>query len=140
MGGTPGSSTRWATARLLGQVEGRTVFDVLAWPSTTPLTWRKNITHVAIDMSATYRAAIRTGLPDAIVVVDHFHVVQVTNKMLSTLRRRTTAEARGRADAPVTRSGRPDDVSCATARTSPMSSSRRCGTRCWTRGRSGRRC
>ncbi|MDT0467181.1 transposase, partial [Streptomyces gibsoniae] len=47
-------------------------------------------------MSATYRAAIRTGLPDAIVVVDHFHVVQLANKMLSALRRRTTAEARGR--------------------------------------------
>ncbi|MGJ5798190.1 ISL3 family transposase [Streptomyces europaeiscabiei] len=81
---------------LLGQVEGRTVADVLAWLSTTPLTWRKNITHVAIDMSSTYRAAIRTGLPDATVVVDHFHVVQLANKMLSTLRRRTTAEARGR--------------------------------------------
>lgn len=25
---------------LLGQVEGRTVADVLAWLSTTPLTWR----------------------------------------------------------------------------------------------------
>jgi transposase len=81
---------------LLGQVEGRTTADVLAWLSTTELTWRKNITHVAIDMSATYRAAIRTGLPDAIVVVDHFHIVQLANKMLSTVRRRTTAELRGR--------------------------------------------
>lgn len=64
---------------LLGQVEGRTGADVLAWLSTTPRTWRKNITHVAIDMAATYRAAIRTGLPDATVVVDHFHVVQLAN-------------------------------------------------------------
>ena len=81
---------------LLGQVEGRTAADVLAWLSTTELTWRKNITHIAIDMSATYRAAIRTGLPGAIVVVDHFHVVQLANKMLSQVRRRTTAELRGR--------------------------------------------
>jgi transposase len=81
---------------LPGQVEGRTVADVLAWLSTTPLTWRKSIRHVAIDMSATYRAAIRTGLPDAVIVVDHFHVVQLANKMLSTVRRRTTAEVRGR--------------------------------------------
>ncbi|MCX4578938.1 transposase [Streptomyces sp. NBC_01571] len=58
--------------------------------------WRKNIRYVAIDMSATYRAAIRTGLPDAIVVVDHFHIVQLANKMLSAVRRRTTAEIRGR--------------------------------------------
>ncbi|WUW67933.1 ISL3 family transposase (plasmid) [Streptomyces sp. NBC_01455] len=84
------------TGGLLGQVEGRTVSDVLAWLATTPLTWRKSICHVAIDMSATYRAAVRTGLPHAIVVVDHFHVVQLANKMLSTVRRRTTAEIRGR--------------------------------------------
>ncbi|WP_277994235.1 transposase [Streptomyces sp. MST-110588] len=45
---------------------------------------------------ATYRAAIRTGLPDATVVVDHFHVVQLANKMLSMVRGHTTAEMRGR--------------------------------------------
>jgi len=47
-------------------------------------------------MSSTYRAALRTGLPHATVVVDHFHVVQLANKMLSLVRRRTTAEIRGR--------------------------------------------
>ncbi|MEW2513790.1 transposase [Streptomyces sp. NPDC046870] len=46
---------------LLGQVEGRTAADVLAWLSTTPLSWRNSIRHVAIDMSATYRAAVLTG-------------------------------------------------------------------------------
>ncbi|MEU5002652.1 transposase [Streptomyces sp. NPDC021622] len=81
---------------LLGQVEGRAVTDVLAWLSSTPLAWRNTIRHVAIDMSATYRAAIRTGLPDAIVVVDHFPAVQLANTMLSLVRRRTTAELRGR--------------------------------------------
>ncbi|WP_267893333.1 transposase, partial [Streptomyces kebangsaanensis] len=34
--------------------------------------------------------------PGAVVVVDHFHVVQLANKMLSQVRRRTTAELRGR--------------------------------------------
>ncbi|MEU0413526.1 transposase [Streptomyces griseorubiginosus] len=52
--------------------------------------------HVALDLSATYRAAIRTSLPQAIVVVDHFHVVHLANKMLFTVRRRTTAEIQGR--------------------------------------------
>ncbi|WP_409467917.1 ISL3 family transposase [Streptomyces sp. HC307] len=84
------------TGGLLGQVEGRTVADVLAWLAATPLTWRKSIEYVTIDMSATYRAAVRTGLPQATVVVDHFHVVQLANKMLSMVRRRTTAEMRGR--------------------------------------------
>src|SRR5207302_77577 len=81
---------------LLGQVEGRTVADVLTWLATTSLAWRKCIGYVAIDMSATYRAAIRIGLAHATVVVDHFHVVQLANKMLSMVRRRTTAETRGR--------------------------------------------
>ncbi|GAA0671660.1 hypothetical protein GCM10009535_59250 [Streptomyces thermocarboxydovorans] len=56
------------TGGLLGQVEGRTVADVLAWLATTPLEWRKTIRHVAIDMSTTYRAAVRTGLPHATMV------------------------------------------------------------------------
>lgn len=42
---------------------------MLAWLFTTSLTWRNSIRHVAIDLSATYRAAVRTGLPNA--VVDH---------------------------------------------------------------------
>ncbi|WP_307790616.1 helix-turn-helix domain-containing protein [Streptomyces actuosus] len=45
---------------LLGQIEGRTVADVLVWLSATPLTWRKSIKYVAIDMSATYPC----GRPD----------------------------------------------------------------------------
>jgi transposase len=84
------------TGGLLGQIEGRTVADVLVWLAATPLTWRKNIKYVAIDMSATYRAAVRIALPQAAVAVDHFHVVQLANKMLSMVRRRTTAEVRGR--------------------------------------------
>ncbi|MFF7393188.1 transposase [Streptomyces scabiei] len=51
---------------------------------------------MAIDMSTSYRAAVRTGLPHATIVVDRFHVVQLANKMLSTVRRRTTATLRGR--------------------------------------------
>ncbi|WP_369174358.1 transposase [Streptomyces sp. R28] len=47
-------------------------------------------------MSPGCRAAVRTGLPHATVVVDHFHVVQLANKMLNLVRRRTTATLRGR--------------------------------------------
>lgn len=60
-GRPPRARDRWHTGfvdalgtdGLLGQVEGRSVADVLAWFATTPLTWRKSIRHVAIDMSAT---------------------------------------------------------------------------------------
>ncbi|MFE2672902.1 transposase [Streptomyces hygroscopicus] len=80
---------------LLGQIEGRAPSGVLAWLAGTDLRWRRQIHYVAIDMSAGYRAAIRTGLPHATVVVDHFHVVQLANKMLNIVRRRTTASLRG---------------------------------------------
>ncbi|CAG7645437.1 transposase [Actinacidiphila bryophytorum] len=101
---TGGVRDRWHTGftdalgacALLGQVEDRSVADVPAWLATTPLTWRKSTTRVAIDVSATYRAAIRTSLPPTRVAVDHFHVTQLANKMLSAARRRTTAEVRGR--------------------------------------------
>ncbi|MFF4575052.1 transposase [Streptomyces sp. NPDC001410] len=81
---------------LLGQVEARAPSDVLAWLASTPIEWRRAIRYVAIDMSSGYRAAVRTGLPHATIVVDHFHVVQLANKMLSTVRRRTTVTLRGR--------------------------------------------
>ncbi|MFF7190261.1 transposase [Streptomyces sp. NPDC008222] len=73
------------TGGQLGQVEGRTVADVLAWLAATSLTWRKSIEYMAIDMSTTYRAAGRTGLPQATVVVGHFHVVLVNGTPLSRL-------------------------------------------------------
>ncbi|MFI1569177.1 ISL3 family transposase [Streptomyces sp. NPDC020490] len=126
------------TGALLGQVEGRTTADVLAWLADTPLEWRKNIKYVAIDMSATYRAAVRTSLRHATVVVDHFHVVQLANKMLSTVRRRTTAEIRGRRGRATTPSGKPGAACSATGKTSPTNSSRACGTPCSTKERSAR--
>jgi len=91
-------------------------------------------------MSTTYRAAVRTGLPHATVVVDYFHVVRLAIKMLSPVRRRTTAEIRGRrgrVSDPERKARRrllgngedPTDEQLAT-----------CGTACWARERSGRPC
>lgn len=42
---------------------------------------------VAIDMSAAYRQAVETHLPEAILVFDRFHVVKLFNDKLSELRR-----------------------------------------------------
>ncbi|MFF3253873.1 transposase [Actinacidiphila glaucinigra] len=36
---------------------------------------------MAIDMSTSYRAAVRIGLPHATTIVNHFHVVQLAGKM-----------------------------------------------------------
>jgi transposase len=81
---------------LLGQVEGRAAGDAAAWLERQPESWRDQIKFVAIDMSASYRAAVRQALPGATIVVDHFHVVQLANKMLCEVRRRLTLQHRGR--------------------------------------------
>ncbi|MES4909279.1 MULTISPECIES: transposase [unclassified Streptomyces] len=59
----------------------------------------------------------------AAVAVDHFHVVQLANTMLSMVRRRTTAEVRGRHRRATAPECEPDVGSCATGRTSPTSTS-----------------
>jgi transposase len=84
------------TRGLLGQVEGRAGEDAVAWLEQQPASWRERIRFVAIDMSASYRAAVRTALPNATVVVDHFHVVRLANKTVGEVRRRLTFQHRGR--------------------------------------------
>lgn len=54
------------------------------------------MTHVAIDPAAAYAAAVRTTLPHATLVVDHFHLVQVANTMVTDVRRRVSQDSRGR--------------------------------------------
>lgn len=54
---------------------------------------RAKISAVAIDMSAAYIEAVRTHLPNAAIVFDHFHVVKAFNDKLSDLRRDLFREA-----------------------------------------------
>src|SRR5262249_62051434 len=46
-----------------------------------------------MDMSGGYQAAVRAHLPKAVIVFDHFHVVQLFNDKLSDLRRALYREA-----------------------------------------------
>jgi transposase len=48
---------------------------------------------VAMDMSGGYQAAVRTNLPKAKIVFDHFHVIKLFNEKLSELRRALYREA-----------------------------------------------
>ena len=48
---------------------------------------------VAMDMSGAYQAAVRTHLPTAKIVFDHFHVIKLFNEKLSNLRRALYHEA-----------------------------------------------
>ncbi len=54
---------------------------------------RAKIEAVAMDMSAAYRKAVSTHLPEAVIVFDHFHVVKLFNEKLSDLRRAVYREA-----------------------------------------------
>ena len=55
---------------LLAQVEGRTSAATFAWLKAQPASWRSGITHVTIDLSASYAKAAREALPDAVLVAD----------------------------------------------------------------------
>ena len=81
---------------LLGQAEGRSAGDAGSWLAARTQQWREGVQVVAIDMCSAYRAAVRQHLPHARLVVDHFHVVQLANQMVSSVRRRVTTTLRGR--------------------------------------------
>jgi transposase len=83
---------------LIGQVEGRAGLDAVAWLSGQDPAWRAAIRYVTIDMSAVYKSVVvKHGLlPNASLIVDLFHVVQLANKMIGDVRRRVTFERYGR--------------------------------------------
>ncbi len=89
----PGFVDTLGAGGLLGQVEGRT------WPSWPGCPPRPDL-ETAHPPRHHRRASHLPGRrahrsPGATVVVDHFHLVQLANKMLSLVRRRTTSQVRG---------------------------------------------
>jgi transposase len=81
---------------LLGQVEGRNAQVVRAWINANSDAWRAGVQYVAIDMCTIFKSAVRETLPDAILVVDRFHVVQLANNTVHEVRRRMTMKHRKR--------------------------------------------
>ncbi|MFG2368126.1 transposase [Streptomyces mirabilis] len=58
--------------------------------------WRDAVQYVAIDMCTIFKSAIRRVQPQATLVVDHFHLVQLANQTLTEVRRQVTVTHRGR--------------------------------------------
>ena len=83
---------------LLGQREGRTGAAVIDWLRERSEEFRAGVQFVAIDPAAVYAAAIRTPglLPNATLVVDHFHLVALANDALTKVRPRVTWDLRDR--------------------------------------------
>lgn len=81
---------------LLGLVPGRSGAAVEAWLCAQPQAWRDGIEVVALDPSAPFAAAVRRLLPQATIVVDHWHLVRLANQMVTEVRQRVAREQLGR--------------------------------------------
>ncbi|WAX79072.1 transposase [Streptomyces sp. KMM 9044] len=108
---------------LFGQVEGRNADSVADWLSAQPAAWREHVRYVAIDLCATFRAAIHRALPHATVVIDCFHIVQLAQRHLADLRRRLTWKQHGRRARKETASTPSANSCAATRKTSPENNS-----------------
>jgi transposase len=80
---------------LLGLVPGRSGAAVETWLTRQPPAWRDGVEVVALDPSAPFAAAIRRLLPQATIVVDHWHLVRLANQMVTEVRQRVAREQLG---------------------------------------------
>jgi transposase len=69
-------------ARLLDVVPGRTATAYAGWLKQQPDTFTARIKHASLDPFRGYANAIRDELPDAVAVLDAFHVVKVRHEAL----------------------------------------------------------
>ena len=81
---------------LVGQVGGRSGASVEMWLAEQSEAFRDTIRYVALDPSAPYASAVHRLLPQATVVVDHFHLVQLANRAVTKVRQRVTQQQLGR--------------------------------------------
>ena len=58
--------------------------------------WTDQVQFVAIDPCAVYRSAVQQALPDAVIVVDHFHLVRLANQAVTKVCQRVTRQVLGR--------------------------------------------
>jgi transposase len=96
-------------ARLLDMVEGRSKQAFKTWLAERPEAWRNGIEVVAMDGFTGFKTAATEELPDAVAVMDPFHVVRLAGDALDRCRRRTQQAIhghRGRKDDPLYKSRR----------------------------------
>ncbi|PCC49045.1 Transposase [Brevibacterium sandarakinum] len=96
---------RWVTvivdltnrpARLIDIVPGRSADVFSDWLNNQPDDFRTGIAHVAMDAFAGYKKAATEVVPDAVTVMDPFHVVALVGTKLDETRRRLQTELHGR--------------------------------------------
>jgi transposase len=83
-------------ARLLDMVEGRSKQAFQAWLAGRPPSWREGVEVVAMDGFTGFKTAATAELPDAVTVMDPFHVVRLAGDAVDQCRRRVQQDLHGR--------------------------------------------
>jgi transposase len=82
-------------ARLLDMVQGRSKHAFKAWLAERPASWREGVQVVAMDGFTGFKTATVEELPDAVTVMDPFHVVRLAGEALDQCRRRVQQDLHG---------------------------------------------
>ncbi len=82
-------------ARLMDMVEGRSKQAFKTWLAERPAAWRDGIEVVAMDGFTGFKTATTEELPDAVAVMDPFHVVRLGGDALDRARRRVQQAIHG---------------------------------------------
>ena len=96
--------TNSGPVRLLDMVEGRSKSVFKTWLSEPDQAWRDAVEVVAMDGFTGFKTATTEELPDAVAVMDPFHVVRLAGDALDKCRRRIQQDLhghRGRAGDPL---------------------------------------
>ncbi len=82
-------------ARLLDMVQGRSKQAFKTWLAARPEAWRDAVEVVAMDGFTGFKTATTEELPDAVAVMDPFHVVRLAGDALDQCRRRVQQAIHG---------------------------------------------
>jgi transposase len=83
-------------ARLLDMVEGRSKQAFKQWLADREKSWREGLEVVAMDGFTGFKTATTEEVPDAVAVMDPFHVVRLAGNALDDCRRRVQQHVLGR--------------------------------------------
>ena len=83
-------------ARLLDMVEGRSATALASWLATQPADFAQAVEVIAMDGFAGYKTAATEVIPDAVTVMDPFHVVALAGAKLDLIRQRIQQQTLGR--------------------------------------------
>lgn len=82
-------------SRLLDMIEGRSKAVFKDWLAGRPKAWQQGVQVVAMDGFTGFKTAAAEELPDAVAVMDPFHVVRLAGDALDKCRRRVQQELHG---------------------------------------------